>query len=142
MFEYEYDPMGRVTRQTRSAGGKQIERRWTYGLDGTLLYAKDESGHEVSFSGRYVNGLLELTRSETGLGDVVETFWADGTLKSVSGDARRVRFSCERGITDNRLWIKKINPESRANGLRRGTPNGSFDATERPGAFLIESLSI
>ncbi|MDX9793427.1 MAG: hypothetical protein RBU24_07980, partial [Kiritimatiellia bacterium] len=137
VFEYEYDPMGRVTRQTRSAGGQQLESRWTYGLDGTLLYAKDESGHEVSFSGRYVNGLLELTRSETGLGDVVETFWADGRLKSVSGDGAAVRFSCERGITDNRLWIKKINPEKPGEWVKTWYAfNGSFDATERPGGVF------
>ena len=132
--EYEYDSQGHVIRQTRTASDGKAESFARYGLDGALLYSKDETGHETSVSGRNEGGCLVLTRTETGRGDVVETYWADGVVKSVAGAGAHVRFNRERGVTDNKSWIKAWNADKPEEWVKDWYSfNGLYACTERPG---------
>lgn len=136
-FEYEYDPLGNVPHLTQSGNGSKAEMFATYGMDGALTYSKDENGHEVWITGRNVDGYREMTRKETGKGDVVETYWADGILKSVSGDGAVAKFDRERGVTNSMLWIKEANPSNAAEWTMEWYAfNGLYAYTERPGGAI------
>jgi RHS repeat-associated protein len=138
---YEYDPLGHVTKQTRAGGGRTAESIATYGLDGTLLYSKDENGHEMSVTGQNADNFLVLTRTETGKDPVVETCWGDGVLKSVSGTGAAIRFTRTRGVSGGKLWIKQANPDNEEEWTKDWYSfNGLYAYTERPGG-IIDSVS-
>jgi RHS repeat-associated protein len=132
--EYEYDPNGSVIKQTRTAGTLKAESVASYGLDGELLYSKDEAGHEITVTGQNNNGFLVSTRTETGLAPVTETYWADGVLKSVTGAGASARFNRERGVTNNKYWVKTVNPDNPNEWSTQWyNYNGMYAYTEQPG---------
>lgn len=132
--EYEYDPNGNVIKKTRAAGTLKAESFATYGLDGELLYSKDESGHEATITGQNNNGYQVLTRTETGMAPVTETYWADGVLKSITGPGALMRFNRERGVTDDKYWVKTENPDNTAEWSTQWHEyNGLYAYTEQPG---------
>ena len=85
--DYAYDPLGQCTKMTRSSGGASESESYQHDALGRLLKYTDVRGGVTAYSPGFAGGFLRTTISPATGGTLIEEYYADGQLRSVTGSA-------------------------------------------------------
>jgi RHS repeat-associated protein len=84
---YDYDVLGRVIREVRSAGGLTVETRSIYNLAGELVATIAVDGLTNTVTTSYASGFRVVTETLPTLGTRVTSFFKDRQVRSITGTA-------------------------------------------------------
>jgi RHS repeat-associated protein len=99
-----YDPLGRITSTTRSAGGLSLSTATTYDLSGRMKSETDENGFVTNLA--YTNGGRITTRTRPDTATEITILYLDGQTSSITGTGVVARFY-NYGTDANGLWSKE-----------------------------------
>ena len=104
---YTYDGKGRRLTTTRTGGrgaGPSLTASKTYDWRGRVLTSTDESGVQTQYAYDDVN--RKVTTTYPGGGTRIETKYADGRIKSITGTAQMAKFYTGGVNSDGTLWAR------------------------------------
>jgi RHS repeat-associated protein len=135
-----YDPMGRLTSTSRSAGGLSLSSATGYDVSGRVISETAEDGLVTNIS--YTNGgrIVTMTRADTST--EITTRYLDGQTYSITGSGVVARFF-DYGTDANGLWSKES--FAAENSLRYSTSwrnmNGDTwrSAANSPSGLIVSS---
>jgi RHS repeat-associated protein len=133
-----YDPMGRLTSTTRSAGGLSLSTATGYDVSGRVTSETREDGLVTSTV--YTSGGRIVTRTRPDTATEITTRYLDGQTYSITGTGMVARYF-DYGTDANGLWSKESNAAE--NSLRYSTSWRNLDgdtwrtASNSPSGLIV-----